>query len=259
MYPEIELGPLTLQTFGLMFALAFIAGGALVAARLRELGKPVDWAYEACFAALLGGIVGSRLYFLVQNWDQVGDDLLGELVSGSGLVWYGGLIGGALAVVLWARWRRFLGLRLLDLAAPALALGYAIGRVGCQLSGDGDYGRAWDGPWAMSYPDGTVPTTEEVHPTPVYEALIMGFGAWLLWRLRDRFRVGVLFALYLVYAGAERFLVEFVRRNEDVALGLTAAQLESLAMMVAGAVAIYATKRRHGTLARDAAPRAGRA
>lgn len=252
MYPEINLGPLTLQTFGLMFALAFLAAGALVWKRLGEIGKPVDWAYEIGFSALVGGVVGSRLYFLAENWDSVKDDLLGNVFSGSGLVWYGGAIGGAIAVLLWAWYRDFLRLALLDLVAPALALGYAVGRVGCQLSGDGDYGRAWDGPWAMSYPDGTVPTTEDVHPTPVYEALAMGFGAWLLWRLRDRFRVGVLFALYLIYAGAERFLVEFLRRNSDAALGLTSAQLESLAMMGAGLVWLYVVKRRYGTLSHAA-------
>jgi phosphatidylglycerol---prolipoprotein diacylglyceryl transferase len=254
MYPEINLGPLTLQSFGLMFALAFLAAGALIGKRLKELGKPVDWAYEMGFAGLIGGIVGSRLYFIVENYDSVKDDLLGNVFSGSGLVWYGGAVGGALAVLAWAWYRGILRLALLDLAAPALALGYAVGRVGCQLSGDGDYGRAWDGPWAMAYPDGTVPTTEEVHPTPVYEALAMGLGAWVLWQLRDRFRPGILFAIYLLYAGAERFLVEFVRRNEDVALGLTSAQLESAAMMLAGFVWIVAVKRRHGHLSRpDAA------
>ena len=248
MYPEIDLGPLTLQTFGLMFALAFLAAGALIAKRLKEIGKPVDWAYEMGFSALAGGIVGSRLYFIVENYDSVSDDLLGNLFSGAGLVWYGGVIGGALAVLIWAHYRGFLGPRLFDLAAPALALGYAVGRVGCQLSGDGDYGKAWDGPWAMAYPDGTVPTDEQVHPTPVYEALAMGFGAWLLWRLRDRFRAGVLFAMYLIYAGAERFLVEFVRRNDAVAAGLTPAQLESLAMIAGGIVWISVVKRRHGNL-----------
>src|SRR5260221_376946 len=156
----------------------------------------------------------------------------------------------ALAVLAWAWYRDFLRLTLLDLAAPALALGYAIGRCGCQLSGDGDYGKAWDGPWAMSYPDGTVPTDRTVHPTPIYETLAMGLGAWILWQLRDRFRAGVLFAIYLVYAGAERFLVEFIRRNSDVALGLTSAQLESLAMMVAGVTWIWVVKRRHGVLSR---------
>jgi phosphatidylglycerol---prolipoprotein diacylglyceryl transferase len=250
MYPEIHLGPLTLQTFGLMFALAFLAAGALIAKRLKEIGKPADWAYEMAFAALLGGIVGSRVYFVIQNYDSVKDDLLGNLFSGSGLVWYGGAIGGALAVLIWARYRDFLGFTLLDLAAPALALGYAIGRCGCQLSGDGDYGKPWDGPWAMSYPDGTVPTDRTVHPTPIYETLAMGLGAWILWQLRDRFRAGVLFATYLVYAGAERFLVEFIRRNTDVALGLTSAQLESLAMMVVGAIWIYVVRQRHGTIAR---------
>ncbi len=259
MYPEINIGPLTLQTFGLMFALAFLAAGALIARRLGEIGRRPDWAYEMGFAALAGGIVGSRVYFIVQNYDSVKDDLLGNLFSGAGLVWYGGAIGGALAVLLWARFRGFLGLALLDLAAPALALGYAIGRCGCQLSGDGDYGKPWHGPWAMSYPDGTVPTEETVHPTPVYETLAMGLGAWLLWQLRDRLRTGVLFAVYLVYAGAERFLIEFLRRNDVVAAGLTAPQLESLAMMFAGVVWIYAVKRRHGRprarwRARDGAP-----
>jgi len=262
MYPELHIGPLTLKTFGLMFALAFLAAGALIAKRLKELGKPVDWAYEMGFAALAGGVVGSRVYFLIQNWSSVRHDLLGNLLSGSGLVWYGGAIGGALAVLAWAAYRDFLGLTLLDLAAPALALGYAIGRCGCQLSGDGDYGKPWDGPWAMSYPNGTVPTDRTVHPTPIYETLAMGLGAWLLWQLRDRFRLGVLFAIYLVYAGTERFLVEFLRRNHAVALGLTAAQWESLAMMLAGAAWIAIVRRRHGSLSRVAptepiAPAAG--
>jgi phosphatidylglycerol---prolipoprotein diacylglyceryl transferase len=235
MLPEIDLGPLTLQTFGICFALAFVLAGALLGRRLVELGKPWDWAYEASLAALVGGLVGSRVDYLLQNWDEVSDDLAGNLISGSGLVWFGGLVGGAAGVLLWARWRGFLGVRLLDAFAPALALGYAVGRVGCQLSGDGDYGVASDLPWAMAYPEGTVPTTEEVHPTPVYETLAMGLVALLLWHLRDRLRPGALFALYLVLAGAERLLVELVRRNESVVAGLTFAQLVSLAMIAAGA------------------------
>lgn len=234
MQPEIHLGPITLQTFGISFALAFIGAGWLIAKRFRELGKPADWAYEMAFSALVGGVIGSRLDYIVQNYDKVSDDLLGNLFSGSGLVWYGGLIGGATGVFIWA-WRRgFLNQVLLDVAAPALALGYAIGRVGCQLSGDGDYGIPWDGPWAMAYPNGTVPTTAQVHPTPVYEMLAMAAAAYLLWRLRNRFKPGILFALYLVIAGFERLLVEFIRRNEDVAIGLTQAQLISVAMILAG-------------------------
>ncbi|MCB0876684.1 MAG: prolipoprotein diacylglyceryl transferase [Solirubrobacterales bacterium] len=236
MYPEINIGPLTLQTFGLMFGLGFVAAGLVVGRRFKELGKPADWAYEMAFAALVGGLVGARLYFLIENWDDVSDDPIGNLFGGAGLVWYGGAIGGALAVLGWAYWRGVMTLLLADVAAVPLTIGYAIGRVGCQLSGDGDYGRPWDGPWAMAYPDGTVPTDTPVHPTPVYETLFMGLAALVLWRLRDRFRPGILFALYLMVAGFERFMVEFVRRNEDVAVGLTQAQLMSVAMFAVGAV-----------------------
>lgn len=254
MHPEIDIGPITLQTFGLMFGLAFVAAGAVIARRFTELGRQADWAYEMAFVALIGGLVGSRLDFVAANWSDVKDDVLGSLFSGSGLVWYGGAIGGAIAVLLWARYRGILGLALLDLAAVPLALGYAIGRVGCQLSGDGDYGKAWDGPWAMAYPNGTVPTRTEVHPTPVYETLAMGVVAIVLWNLRDRFRPGLLFAMYLVAAGFERFLVEFVRRNDDVALGLTQAQLLSVAMMLAGGIWLLVARRRGTVLAREGDP-----
>jgi phosphatidylglycerol:prolipoprotein diacylglycerol transferase len=236
--PEIHIGPLELQTFGICFALAFLVSGLIAGRRLRELGHPADWTYEMVFAALVGGLVGSRLDFIIQNWDEVSDDLFGNIFSGSGLVWFGGLVGGALGVILWARWRRFLGWQLFDVAAVPLAAGYAVGRIGCQLSGDGDYGVESDLPWAMSYPDGTVPTTDEVHPTPVYETLAMGLAAYGLWRLRDRFAPGVLFGIYLIVAGIERFLVEFIRRNEDVVAGLTQAQLISLVLLGVGAAIV---------------------
>ena len=244
MQPEIDIFGLPLKTFGMLFALAFLACGAIIARRLREWDLPSDWSYEIVFAALAGGLVGSRLYWIVQNYDDVKGDVFGNLFGGSGLVWYGGAIGGAAAVVLWA-WRRgFLGVALLDLCAVPLAFGYAIGRIGCQVSGDGDYGKAWDGPWAMAYPDGAVPTDVPVHPTPIYETLAMGLAAWALWRARDAVRPGVLFACYLVLAGTERFLVEFLRRNDPVAFGLTAPQLESLAMLAAGLVWIAVAARR---------------
>lgn len=242
MYPELDLGPVSLQTFGLCFALAFVAAGAVLSRRLGELGKPVDWSYEFIFAALVGGLVGARIDYLIQNWDEASGDLLGSLFSGSGLVWFGGVVGGAVGVVLWA-WRRgWLGAQMLDTASVPLALGYAIGRVGCQLSGDGDYGVASDLPWAMAYPEGTVPTTDEVHPTPVYETLAMGLLALALWRLRDRFAPGVLFGIWLFFAGLERLLVELVRRNEDLVAGLTLAQVFALAMMGGGAAVILSRR-----------------
>jgi phosphatidylglycerol---prolipoprotein diacylglyceryl transferase len=250
MQPELDIGPITLQTFGIMFALAFVAAGALVAKRLDELGKPVDWAYELVFAALVGGIVGARLDFVIENYSEVKDDLLGNIFTGSGLVWYGGAVGGAIGVCLWAYFRRMLNLRLLDLCTPSLAIGYAIGRIGCQLSGDGDYGIPWDGPWAMAYPDGTVPTDVPVHPTPIYETLAMGLVGYGLWRLRNSFRPGLLFALYLVLAGVERFLVEFIRRNDEVLAGLTQAQALSIAMTAVGG-AWLVVKTRRGELWAD--------
>jgi phosphatidylglycerol---prolipoprotein diacylglyceryl transferase len=236
MQPEIHLGPLTIQTFGICFAVGFLVAAGVIGRRFRELGEPSDWSWELTFSVMVGGLVGSRLDYLIENWDKVHNDLLGSLFSGSGLIWYGGVIGGAIGAVLWA-WRRgWLGWKLADVACIPLALGYAIGRCGCQLSGDGDYGIHSNLPWAMAYPRGTVPTRVEVHPTPVYETLAMGIVALLLWNYRDRLTGGRLFALYLVLAGTERLLVEFIRRNSAVFAGLTWPQLLSIVMIVFGAV-----------------------
>jgi phosphatidylglycerol---prolipoprotein diacylglyceryl transferase len=235
--PEFHVLGISIKSFGMVFALAFLACGLLIARRLRELGRPVDWAYEIVFVALAGGVVGARAYYVIQNYSQVRHDLLGSIFSGSGLVWYGGAIGGAVAVLAWMRWRGVLELTMLDMCATALALGYALGRIGCQVSGDGDYGIRSHLPWAMGYPHGTVPTPPgvRVQPTPIYETIAMGLVAYLLWRLRNRVRPGVVFALYLLLSGLERFLVEFIRRNREILAGLTAPQLESIALMVIGA------------------------
>lgn len=249
MQPEIDILGLSIKTFGVFFALNFVAWGLMCARRLKELGKPPDWAFEIVVAAVVGGLVGARGYYLLQNHQSLS---VGNVFGGAGLIWYGGLAGGIVAVLLWARRRHFLSLALCDIAGPGLALGYAVGRIGCQVSGDGDYGKPSDLPWAMGYPDGTVPTPPgvTVHPTPIYETLSMGLLAWVLWRLRDRVRPGVLFALYLVGGGLERFLIEFLRRNERVALGLTAAQFESIALMVAGVAWLTFVVVRHGSLLR---------
>jgi phosphatidylglycerol:prolipoprotein diacylglycerol transferase len=251
MKPEIHLLGISIKTFGVMFALGFLACGAVAARRLRELGKPVDWAYEIVFAALVGGVVGARGYYVIENYQQVKRDLLGSLFSGSGLVWYGGAIGGAIGVIGWMRWRHALELRMLDMCATALALGYAIGRIGCQVSGDGDYGIRSSLPWAMGYPHGTVPTPPgvRVQPTPIYETVAMCLLAYVLWHLRDRLRPGVVFALYLLFSGLERFLVEFIRRNKEVIVGLTAPQLESVALCVIGLAWLAVLVRRGGMAA----------
>jgi phosphatidylglycerol:prolipoprotein diacylglycerol transferase len=210
------------------------------------------------FAALVGGLIGARGYWLLAHTDQVSGDLVGSVFGGSGLTWYGGLAGGAAGVLLWARRKGMLNFELLDMNAPSLAMGYAVGRIGCQVSGDGDYGTPTDLPWGMAYPHGVVPTAEVVHPTPIYETLSMGLVAWALWRARNAFRPGVLFAFYLVFAGSERLVVEFVRRNEPVLGGLTEAQLASIVMLVAGLVWIVRAAREGGLRAAPA-PRAATA
>jgi phosphatidylglycerol:prolipoprotein diacylglycerol transferase len=242
--PEFNVLGLSVKTFGLAFGLSFVLCGLIVARRLKETDHPPDWAYEMVFVALIGGLEGARVWWALDHVSEVKGDLIGGLFGGSGLTWYGGAIGGAIAVLAWASRKGMLNVQLLDICAPALAIGYACGRIGCQVSGDGDYGKPWNGPWAMAYPDGVVPTHVRVHPTPIYESVTMGLAAIVLWQLRDRLAPGRLFALYLVFAGVERFLVEFLRRNPESALGLTTAQLISIVMVVAGAVWLARTASR---------------
>ncbi len=248
MKPEVLIFGISVKTFGVTFAICFLACGAIIARRLGELGKPVDWAYEIVFAALIGGLVGARGYFILQNYGEVKGHLLSHIFSGSGLIWYGGAIGGAIAVALWMRWRETLNLVTIDMCCTVLALGYGIGRIGCQVSGDGDYGIRSKLPWAMGYPHGTVPTPPgvTVQPTPIYETVSMCLLAYLLWQLRDRVRPGAILGLYLVLSGLERLLVEFIRRNREVLFGLTAAQLESIVAMVVGIVLLSVMARRGG-------------
>ncbi|HTA14279.1 MAG TPA: prolipoprotein diacylglyceryl transferase [Solirubrobacteraceae bacterium] len=253
MKPEIHLLGISIKTFGVTFALGFLACGLIVARRLRELEKPVDWAYEIVFAALIGGLVGARAYFVIQNYSQVKGNLIGSIFSGSGLVWYGGAIGGAIAVIAWMRWRDMLNLTTFDMCVTVLALGYGIGRIGCQVSGDGDYGIPSKLPWAMGYPHGTVPTPAgvTVQPTPIYETLAMCLLAYFLWKLRDRVRPGVILGLYLVFSGLERLLVEFVRRNKEILAGLTGPQLESIVLMAIGIVLLAVMARGAGLVPPD--------
>ncbi len=232
----VDFGFFKIYSFGLMLALAFFAATWLVTQELvrRRIEPSHSEGYP--LAAMIGGLVGARIYYLGEHWDKFLRDPLAALFGGAGLTWYGGVVGGALAVLLLAyRHRQPLG-RVTDAFAPGLALAYAIGRIGCQLSGDGDYGIPSDLPWAMAYPNAIVPTNIPVHPTPIYEMLAMGLATWILWRLRTRPWAdhGRLFGLYLVLSGIERFLVEFIRTNQVVALGLTAAQLTSVATVAAG-------------------------
>jgi phosphatidylglycerol:prolipoprotein diacylglycerol transferase len=143
----------------------------------------------------------------------------------------GGLVG-----CWWLAYKRGLSiLTLADITAPALAIGLGIGRIGCQLSGDGDYGVATDLPWGMAYPEGVVPTTEKVHPAPVYEMLGCFALFGYLWARRANLNpAGQQIAIYLIGSGILRFLIEFVRRNPGWLIGLTTAQWFSVVSIVIG-------------------------
>lgn len=239
MLPELgSVGPFTFYSFGLMAALAIVVAAIVLAIDLRQRGLDPSFSIEVALAAGIGGFLGARIYYVVEHWGEPGEGLF----SGAGLVWYGGVAGGFIAVILVSLWRRVpLGL-LANMVAAPLAIGYAIGRIGCQLAGDGDYGDATSLPWGMSYPDGTVPTTVAVHPTPVYETIAALVIFWVLWRMRGRLTAPwSLFGLYLVLIGIERFLVEFVRATPVVMAGLTTAQIISVVLVVIGGVILART------------------
>jgi len=231
------LGELAVPSFWVTAILGFVAAFCVIRNDLQRRGADGELAYDMILYAYVGGWVGARLFLIPTAWDIFTNDPIGFLLSGSGWVWYGGVVGGFVGIVWLARQRQLPFLYLADVSAPALAIGLAIGRVGCQLAGDGDYGVPTDLPWAMSYPNGVVPTTERVHPAPVYEMLAcLAIFAYLWRRRRQSPPTGDLFGRYLILSGIERFLIELVRRNPAWLLGITTAQWFSIAFVVLGAL-----------------------
>jgi phosphatidylglycerol:prolipoprotein diacylglycerol transferase len=246
MLPELfEIGPVTIHSFGFMLAVAFLLIAWLAAKEFVRRGYTSDDAWTSVFAAMVGGVVGAKVYFLVEHLGETLRDPAGMIFSGSGLTYYGGLLGGALAMILVARRRGIPVIVLADMGAPLIALGLGVGRIGCLLNGD-DYGRPSDLPWAMAFPKGSPPTEVPVHPTQLYEsaASLLFFAG--LWAARKRLaaRPGLTMGIYLLLAGTERFLVEFLRLNDPVLLGLTLAQWISLALLGIGIVLIGASRSR---------------
>ena len=230
------LGPVTLHSFGLMMALAFVTAGVGAGLRFKRRGIDPELAYGLLIAAIVGGVVGSKVHYLLVHPEQWRTAAL----SGSGLIWYGGMIGGALLVWAVAYRSPVRTASIADAVAPGVAAAYAVGRVGCLLNGD-DYGVLTSLPWAMSFPKGSPPTLQMVHPTQIYESLgALVVLALLLWVLEPRLRrPGSLFWSFVGLMGVERFLVEFVRTNSPVALGLTQAQWTSIIFMAAGAFGVW--------------------
>ena len=249
-YPFVlHLGPLELTGYGLMMMVAFLMAGWAIQLDLRDRGLDEDYAADIVIAGVIGGLVGAKIWYVI---------LTGEtdaLLRRGGFVWYGGFLGAVAAILLNGWRRRVPGRFTAEICAAPLALGYALGRVGCFLVND-DYGIPSSLPWAMKFPSGLPPSTVAelqkagvdfppgtdpmqvvaVHPTQVYETALMLLAFWWLWRRRNHgHATGWLFAWYLVFAGAERFLVELVRAKDDRLLGpFTLAQATSVLLMVVG-------------------------
>lgn len=271
MIPFLHLGPLQIPTFGLMVAAAMLTAYFVLRVDLARRGIAAkDSGVAEAFIALpcLAGIIGAKLYHVLETPRELFADPVGQLFSRYGLAWFGGLIAGFAAFAWLARRRKIPLLTMFDVGSPAAALGYGVGRIGCLLSGDGDYGKPTLLPWGMRFPHGLVPTTQtcvawgwpascKVQPTPIYELLAACVIAWILWRIGARQIAaaragrnsadsrtshlsspppGEVFAFYLILTGIERFLIEFIRINPRSFFGMTNAQTAGLASMIVGAL-----------------------
>ena len=242
MYPVLfRLGNFEVTSFGVLVGVAAIVGTWLFGRELKRSGLPSD-AMDAAVAGVIGGLAGAKVMWTIEFSGDA--PILELLFSRGGLSWFGGLIGGV-GTGLWMLRRRHLPIvRALAAATPALAIGHAIGRIGCFMVGD-DYGRPSSVPWAVSFPEGRPPTLVPVHPTQLYEALALVGVAWALlrWRRKDAADELVV-GRYLVLVGTIRFAIEYLRVNKHVAGPLTLAQLFALAVTLIGLVATMQHVRR---------------
>lgn len=243
-----------INSYGFMLMMAFYSCYYFLNKDLNRLGYDAKLASDIVFAAAVGGILGSKIYYLVENFERVKADPAGMIFSGAGLVFLGGLMGGTLGVTYVIKKNKLPWIKFADIVAPLLILGYAVGRIGCFLVGD-DYGLPTNGPWGIAFPNGLPPSTYsvfqsyypwislegfnpgvlKVHPTQIYESII-GFGIfYFLYQKRIKIVViGSLFFTYLIFAGAERFFIEFLRVNAKYFFGLSGSQLISLIMIFIG-------------------------
>ncbi|PYT85604.1 MAG: diacylglyceryl transferase [Acidobacteria bacterium] len=260
MIPFLHLGPLTIPTFGLMVAAGLLVSAYVLQADfdrrrdtflksgyLKESNEPShhDEGFLVIGIAGLSGLVGARLYHVLESpRELMANPSL--LVSRFGFAWFGGFLGGFVALIFLAKYYRIPALEFMDVCSPAAAVGYAIGRIGCLLSGDGDYGVPTKLPWGMSFPNGVVPTTARVHPTPIYEFLIWMLIATILWQLGKKTlggeAPGKVFCAYLISTGVARFGIEFIRINPKSFLGMSNAQTASLVSILLGIILVVRIK-----------------
>ena len=263
-----KVGPFTVYSYGLMLAIGFIVASYTMTLEYRRKKLDANLAGTITLIALVGGVAGSKILYLLEHWSYFVLDPAGMAFSPGGLSYFGGFFLATLAIYLYGRSKKIPFLTIADGTSPGLMIGYGIARLGCHFAGDGDYGFPTTLPWGTDYshgtyppseafrnfpeitskfPNGIVPDTTPCHPTPVYEFIICAILFAILWRYRKRFETrGMMFMVYLMLAGAERFLIEFLRINPRVFLGLSEYQLMSFGLILAGLAGWYIlSKRRH--------------
>lgn len=249
MIPQIiSLGPIPINSFGLMVALSLLAGVYQLSKSFERAGLPVDLAERYVFTSVIVGLIGARLFYLIEYYDDIQHDLVGAIFSSAGFTFYGGFILSAVVIYIMARKDKLPLVKFVDSVGPTLALGYAIGRLGCQLSGDGDYGIATTSWLGMSYETGVIPTPPGilVFPTPFYESAISLMILYFLLKVEMKASWSKPFAkfgLYLALMGVERFLVEFLRVNPRYTFGFSEAQYIALGLILLGLTMLFNLKR----------------
>jgi len=233
---------LPINSYGVSKALAVLVAAYLLGREFRRLGWDPERAWNMVVAATVIGFAGGKLYYLAEHAGNLTPHDFGS----SGFIWYGGLIAGIATVVVMARRYELPLGKFAGIVAAPLSLAYGIGRIGCFLAGDGTYGKPSDLPWAMAFPNGTMPTLVPVHPTALYESVFALVLAGLLWWVRQRIAPLAVFGLYALLSGTARFLVEQVRINNDVLLGMTQPQLWSLVLVAVGAYLLISRHRQPG-------------
>jgi len=233
-----KIGPIKIGSYGVMVAVAFLTCAWLLRKELMRKKYDPDWANTIVVVAIISGIIGARVYFILEYFNDFLADPLGMIFSGSGLTWYGGFIAAFIAILITLRKLPAPTLVLADLIAPLLLLGYGIGRIGCFLAGDGDYGPPSDLPWAVAFPNGLVPTNVPVHPTPIYETIFSIILFSILWKNRKRdYPAGTMLGVMFIFYGIERFVTEFWRLTPKVLWGwMTMAQIISILAILGGSL-----------------------
>lgn len=242
-------GPVNIPTFGLMLWVAFIAAFIVLNAEFKRRRIRAD-AQTVVLMAAIAGVIGSKLWHVLEAPNELFEHPFDLIFDKTGFAWFGGLLFGAVSMWAFAKRNGIAWLTLFDASSSACALGYAVGRIGCLLSGDGDYGIPTDLPWGMSFEHGLVPTPPgvRVHPTPIYEWIAGCLIFYILWRMGTRTLIsprarGEVFAMFLILSGAERFLVEFIRINPHVIFGMSNAQCAALVTLVVGIVLLFRWKK----------------